>query len=188
MPPIRRLVHHIGAGDQFGSGFVDINPNSKIPALLDRSGPEPVRVFDPGDPDPSGRKVRRLPAHQRRRAETFNWLMWQMGGAFHRRRLWPFLFLCAGKDRICDQPLCHGNQAFARRGRPPSGESRFLGDDYIADMATFGWFRGLIQGDAYGDAKTFLTCRIRMSGVGSARSMPAPPPSRPFRQQARRRA
>ena len=59
---------HIGEGDQFGSGFVEINPNSKIPALLDRSGPEPIRVFESGAIlAPSRREVRRLPARRRAR-------------------------------------------------------------------------------------------------------------------------
>ena len=57
----------IGEGDQFGSGFVAINPNSKIPALLDRSGPKPIRVFESGrDPPVSRREIRRVPANGRR--------------------------------------------------------------------------------------------------------------------------
>ena len=59
---------NIGKGDQFGSGFVAVNPNSKIPALMDRSGPAPVRVFESGvDPAASGREIRRLPARHRAR-------------------------------------------------------------------------------------------------------------------------
>src|ERR1700749_2900881 len=75
---------NIGAGDQFGSGFVEVNPNSKIPALMDRSGPEPVRVFESGAIllylaekfgaflPPAG-----APGH----AECLSWLFWQMGSA-----------------------------------------------------------------------------------------------------------
>ncbi|MEQ8406174.1 MAG: glutathione-dependent disulfide-bond oxidoreductase [Oceanicaulis sp.] len=74
---------NIGEGDQFGSGFVDINPNSKIPALLDRSGPEPVRVFESGSilihlAEKFGAF---LPASGPERTEVMNWLMWQMGSA-----------------------------------------------------------------------------------------------------------
>jgi GST-like protein len=73
----------IGEGDQFSSGFVAINPNSKIPALVDRSGPEPVRVFESGAilihlADKFGEF---LPASGPGRAETLSWLMWQMGSA-----------------------------------------------------------------------------------------------------------
>src|SRR5215203_28185 len=73
----------IGDGDQFGSGFVDINPNSKIPALVDRSGPEPVRVFESGAillhlAEKFGAF---LPASGPARAETLSWLMWQVGAA-----------------------------------------------------------------------------------------------------------
>jgi len=73
----------IGDGDQFGSGFVDINPNSKIPALVDRSGPEPVRVFESGAillylAEKFGEF---LPASGAAHAETLSWLFWQMGSA-----------------------------------------------------------------------------------------------------------
>ena len=73
----------IGEGDQFGSGFVAANPNSKIPALVDRSGPKPIRVFEIGrDPALPRREVRRLPADRRAaRAECLSWLFWQMGSA-----------------------------------------------------------------------------------------------------------
>ena len=73
----------ISEGDQFGSGFVDLNPNSKIPALLDRSNPAaPQRVFESGAillylAEKTGRF---LPADLRGRAETLQWLFWQMGG------------------------------------------------------------------------------------------------------------
>src|SRR6476619_2835192 len=73
----------IGDGDQFGSGFVDINPNSKIPALVDRSGPQPVRIFESGAillylAEKFGEF---LPASGPARAETLSWLMWQVGAA-----------------------------------------------------------------------------------------------------------
>src|ERR1700755_2770988 len=73
----------IGNGDQFGSGFVDINPNSKIPALVDRSGEKPVRVFESGAillylAEKFGAF---LPADTAARAECLSWLFWQMGSA-----------------------------------------------------------------------------------------------------------
>ena len=72
----------IGEGDQFGSGFVAVNPNSKIPALLDRSGPQPVRVFESGAillylAEKSGALLPAGPA----RTECLNWLFWQMASA-----------------------------------------------------------------------------------------------------------
>jgi GST-like protein len=74
---------NIGEGDQFGSGFVEINPNSKIPALLDRSGKQPIRVFRSGAiltylAEKFGAF---LPTEQAARAETLSWLFWQMGSA-----------------------------------------------------------------------------------------------------------
>jgi GST-like protein len=74
---------NIGEGDQFGSGFVEINPNSKIPALLDRSGKQPIRVFESGAiltylAEKFGAF---LPTEQAARAETLSWLFWQMGSA-----------------------------------------------------------------------------------------------------------
>ena len=73
----------IGEGDQFGSGFVEVNPNSKIPALVDRSGPKPIRVFESGAillylAEKFGAFVPTDPA---RRAECLSWLFWQMGSA-----------------------------------------------------------------------------------------------------------
>ncbi len=73
----------IGNGDQFGSGFVDINPNSKIPALVDRSGPEPIRVFESGSilvylAEKFGAF---LPKDVKARTEAMSWLFWQMGSA-----------------------------------------------------------------------------------------------------------
>src|SRR3954469_16364919 len=73
----------IGDGDQFSSGFVAINPNSKIPALVDRSGPEPVRIFESGAilVHLAEKFGEFLPANGLERAETLSWLFWQMGSA-----------------------------------------------------------------------------------------------------------
>ena len=117
----------IGNGDQFGSGFVDINPNSKIPALMDRSGPEPIRVFESGsilfylaekfgaflpkdDQGPRRSHVLAVLADGQR--------------ALSRRRLRPFLRLRADQDRIRHRPLRDGGEAPARRARPPACRQR----------------------------------------------------------------
>ena len=73
----------IGAGDQFGSGFVELNPNSKIPTMADHSLDPPVRLFESGSilVYLAAKFGAFLPTETRARAETFNWLMWQMGAA-----------------------------------------------------------------------------------------------------------
>src|SRR3954454_13448267 len=73
----------IGDGDQFGSGFVEINPNSKIPALMDRSGPEPIRVFESGAilMHLAEKVGAFLPTEPAKRAEVMSWVMWLMGSA-----------------------------------------------------------------------------------------------------------
>ena len=107
---------NIRDGDQFGSGFVDINPNSKIPALMDHSTDTPTRLFE------SGSILLYL-------AEKFGALLHRSAELavladgqrpLSRRRLWPFLCLCAGQDRILHRPLRDGGEAPARRARPPS--------------------------------------------------------------------
>ena len=74
---------NIGTGDQFGSGFVSANPNSKIPALVDHSGPTPIRVFESGSilVHLAEKFGEFLPTEPAKRAETLSWLFWQMGSA-----------------------------------------------------------------------------------------------------------
>ena len=151
----------IGKGDQFGSGFVAINPNSKIPALVDYSGDEPVRVFESGAilfylAEKFGKF---LPATQPARTECMSWLMWQMGtapmigggfGHFYayapEKYEYPINRYAMETKRILDV----ADKRLAA--------SRYLaGDEYtIADIACYGWFGGFLRGDAYGDAATFL--------------------------------
>ncbi|MBC2667402.1 glutathione-dependent disulfide-bond oxidoreductase [Novosphingobium flavum] len=153
---------NIGEGEQFSSGFVSINPNSKIPALVDRSGAEPVRVFESGAillylAEKFGAF---LPPLGPERAEVFSWLMWQMGSA-------PFLgggfghFYAYAPEKIeyaINRYAMEAKRLFHVADRRLA-ESRFLGgDDYsIADIAAFPWLAGFWQGTAYGDAGTFLS-------------------------------
>ena len=97
-------IIRIGDSDQFGSGFVGVNPNSKIPALMDYSTPKPTRVFE------SGAILLYL-------AEKFGEFLPSdpADRALSRRRIWPFLSLRAGENRIRHRPLYHGDQASARR-------------------------------------------------------------------------
>lgn len=154
----------IGDGDQFGSGFVDVNPNSKIPALMDhapKGGGAPVRVFESASillylAEKFGAY---LPADLRARTETFNWLFWQMGSA-------PFLG--GGFGHFYAYAPMHIKYAIDRYAMEVKrqldvldrhlADNQFLaGSEYtIADMATWPWYGNLALGQAYGDAGTFL--------------------------------
>ena len=149
-------------GDQFGSGFVDINPNSKIPAMVDRSGPEPFRIFESGAmllhlAEKFGQV---LPASGPARAEVLSWLFWQvgsapfMGGGFgHFYTYAPFKI-----EYAIDRYAMETKRLFDVANNRLK-ETRFLGgDEYtIADMATYPWLGAIHRGDAYGDAATFLS-------------------------------
>ena len=123
-------------GNQFGSGFVAVNPNSKIPALMDRSGPTPIRVFESGSIllhlaekfgallPASGQSPRRMPVLA---------VLADGQRAVSRRRLRPLLCLCAEQDRIRDRPLRDGSEASARRARPASRRQRISGGRAIHD-------------------------------------------------------
>jgi GST-like protein len=148
----------IGEGDQFGSGFVQVNPNSKIPALMDRSGPEPVRVFESGAilvylAEKFGAF---LPTDAKTRAECLSWLFWQMGsapylgGGFgHFYAYAPFKIEYA-IDRF-SMEVKRQLDVLDRR----LAEARYLaGDAYtIADIAVWPWYGQLARGDLYGAAE-----------------------------------
>ena len=144
----------INEGQQFGSGFVGVNPNSKIPALMDYSGAEPIRIFE------SGAILMHLaekfgvflPTEPAQRAECLSWLFWQMGsapylgGGFgHFYAYAPFKIEYA-IDRFAmevKRQMDVLNQRLA--------EQRFIaGDDYtIADMAIWPWYGGMAKGQLY---------------------------------------
>ena len=150
----------INEGDQFGSGFVGINPNSKIPALLDRSGPAPIRVFESGAiltylAEKFGAF---LPTEPAARAETLSWLFWQMGaapylgGGFgHFYAYAPFKIEYA-IDRFAME-VKRQLDVLDRR----LAESEYLaGDSYtIADIAVWPWYGGMAKGLLY-DGGDFL--------------------------------
>lgn len=151
----------ITEGDQFGSGFVEVNPNSKIPALFDRSGATPIRVFESGAiltylAEKFGAF---LPTEPSGRAETLSWLFWQMGsapylgGGFgHFYAYAPFKIEYA-IDRF-SMEVKRQLDVLDRR----LAESEYLaGSDYtIADIAVFPWYGGLAEGHFYGGAAEFL--------------------------------
>jgi len=151
----------IGDGDQFGSGFVGINPNSKIPALLDRSGPTPIRVFESGAillylAEKFGAF---LPKDLPTRTECLSWLFWQMGAA-------PYLGGGFGHFyAYAPSKIEYAIDRFAMETKRQLdvldrrlGETEYLaGADYtIADIAVWPWYGGLTKGQLYGESARFL--------------------------------
>jgi GST-like protein len=145
----------IGEGDQFGSGFVAANPNSKIPALVDRSGPDPVRVFESGAillylAEKFGALV---PTESAKRAECLSWLFWQMGSA-------PYLgggfghFYAYAPTKIeyaIDRFAMETKRQLDVLDRRLAESKYLAGDDYtIADIAVWPWYGGLAKGLLYG--------------------------------------
>jgi len=148
----------INEGNQFSSGFVDVNPNSKIPALVDRSGGAPVRVFESGSilVHLAEKFGAFLPPHGAPRTEVFNWLFWQMGSA-------PFLgggfghFFAYAPEKLqypIDRYAMEAKRQLDVLDRQLA-EHRFVaGDDYsIADMAIWPWYGALVLGQLYGAAE-----------------------------------
>ncbi len=148
----------IGDGDQFGSGFVEVNPNSKIPALMDRSGAEPVRVFESGAilmylAEKFGAFLPRAGAA---RAETLSWLFWQVGSA-------PFMgggfghFYAYAPVKIeyaIDRFAMETKRQLDVLDRVLATRAHVAGDDYtIADMAIWPWYGQMVLGEVYGAAE-----------------------------------
>jgi GST-like protein len=155
----------IGDGDQFGSGFVAANPNSKIPALMDHSATPPRRVFESGSilvylAEKYGAF---LPADPDARTEAMNWLFWQMGSA-------PFLgggfghFYAYAPVKIeyaIDRYTMEAKRQLDVLNRHLADNRFMAGDEYsIADMAIWPWYGQIVAGKLYGDAATFLNADI----------------------------
>jgi GST-like protein len=166
---------NIGSGDQFGSGFVAVNPNSKIPALLDRGTSPPTRVFESGailvylaekfgvflpkDPSP--------------RAECLSWLFWQMGSA-------PYLgggfgHFYAYAPAKYEYPINRFTMEVKRQldvlDRNLAERRYLIGDEYtIADMAVFPWYGGVVLHNIY-DAEVFLDAKSYANVVRWAREI-----------------
>ncbi|AKM06561.1 glutathione-dependent disulfide-bond oxidoreductase [Pelagerythrobacter marensis] len=151
----------ISDGDQFASGFVDINPNSKIPALLDRSGPEPVRVFESGAilMHLAEKFGAFLPAGSGR-AEVLSWLFWQVGSApFVGGGFGHFYAYAPEKYEYPINRYAMETKRLFDVANQRLAESEYLGGaDYtVADIATFPWFAPFVQGGIYGEARKFLS-------------------------------
>ena len=151
----------IGDGDQFSTGFVAINPNSKIPALVDRSGPEPVRVFESGAillhlAEKFGEF---LPSSGPSRAETLSWLFWQMGSA-------PFLgggfghffaYAPTKQEYPINRYAMEAKRQLDVLNRRLAESEFVAGRDYsIADIAIWPWYGGFALGRTYEGADVFL--------------------------------
>jgi GST-like protein len=151
----------IGDGDQFASGFVAVNPNSKIPTLVDRSGPEPVRVFESGAilihlAETFGEF---LPASGPERAETLSWLFWQMGSA-------PFLgggfghffaYAPTKQEYPINRYAMEAKRQLDVLDRRLAESEYVAGADYsIADIAIWPWYGGLALNRTYEGANEFL--------------------------------
>ncbi|AFH95968.1 TPA: glutathione-dependent disulfide-bond oxidoreductase [Providencia stuartii] len=152
---------NIREGDQFSSGFVEINPNSKIPALVDRSGEKPIRVFESGSilTYLAEKFSAFLPTTQPERAETLSWLFWQMGSA-------PFVgggfghFYTYAPEKF-EYPINRFAMETKRQldvlDQRLANNHYIAGEHYsIADMAIWPWYGALVKGWLY-DADEFLS-------------------------------
>jgi GSH-dependent disulfide-bond oxidoreductase len=142
-------------GNQFGSGFVAVNPNSKIPALMDRSGPQPIRVFESGAilVHLAEKFGAFLPTETAARAECLSWLFWQMGAA-------PYLgggfghfyaYAPAKNEYAIDRFAMEVKRQLDVLDRRLADNAYLAGRDYtIADIAVWPWYGGLAKGVLYG--------------------------------------
>jgi GST-like protein len=148
----------IGDGEQFGSGFVKVNPNSKIPALMDRSGDKPIRVFESGAiltylAEKFGAF---LPSKPSARAECLSWLFWQMGSAPYLGGGFGHFYQYAPTKM--EYPIDRFAMEVKRQldvlDRQLADNEYIAGDNYtIADIAIFPWYGGLVKGWLYGGAE-----------------------------------
>ncbi|MCG8291671.1 glutathione-dependent disulfide-bond oxidoreductase [Pseudomonas entomophila] len=148
----------IGEGDQFGSGFVGVNPNSKIPALLDRSVEPPVRVFESGAillylAEKFGAF---LPTSLPARTETLNWLFWQMGSAPYLGGGFGHFYVYAPEkfEYAINRFTMEAKRQLDVLDRRLAESAYLGGDEYsIADIAVWPWYGQLVRGNLYGAAE-----------------------------------
>jgi len=150
----------IGDGDQFGSGFVDINPNSKIPAMMDHSTTPPTRVFESGSillylAEKYGKF---LPTDHTRRTECLSWLFWQMGSAPYLGGGFGHFYTYAPvKIEYCiDRFAMEVKRQLDVLNKHLENNEYMVGDEYtIADIAIYPWYGALVRGKVY-SATEFL--------------------------------
>ena len=153
-----------GADDQHSAAFESLNPNGKIPAILDPDGPDgkPLALFESGAillylAEKTGKF---LPADPVRRYQTIQWLMFQMGGVGPMFGQVGYFVKFAGKDiedkRPRDRYVAEAKRLLGVMDKVLDGRAWFMGDDYtIADIATLGWVRGLVDFYGAGDLVEF---------------------------------
>lgn len=152
---------NISDGSQFGSGFVDLNPNSKIPTMLDRSSGQPIRVFESGAILMHlAEKFGAFLPTDHTRAEVLSWLFWQVGSA-------PFIgggfghFYAYAPEKY-EYPInryaMETKRLFDVADKRLEQSEYLGGKDYtVADIATFPWLASFVVGGIYGEARTFLS-------------------------------
>ncbi|QQR39956.1 glutathione-dependent disulfide-bond oxidoreductase [Devosia rhizoryzae] len=168
---------NIGKGDQFGSGFVEINPNSKIPAMIDYGPAKPIRLFESGSilVYLADKFDAFLSKDVAQRAETMNWLFWQMGSA-------PFLgggfghFFAYAPTKIqyaIDRYAMEAKRQLDVLDRQLGNHEYVSGSEYtVADMAIWPWYGGLVLGRAY-NAAEFLDVESYKNVVRWAKQLDA---------------
>src|SRR5258707_8872840 len=145
----------IGDGDQFGSGFVEVNPNSKIPAMLDRSGPRPIRVFETAAilMHLAEKFGEFLPTEVAARAECLSWLFWQMGSTPYIGGGFGHFYAYAPVkiEYAIDRFAMETKRQLDVLDKRLADNEYLAGHDYtIADIAVWPWYGGLAKGQLYG--------------------------------------
>ncbi|MBX3157072.1 MAG: glutathione-dependent disulfide-bond oxidoreductase [Deltaproteobacteria bacterium] len=152
---------NIGSGDQFGSGFVGVNPNSKIPALVDRSGPAPIRVFESAAilVHLAEKFGAFLPTETAARAECLSWLFWQMGSApYVGGGLGHFFAYAPTKiEYAIDRFAMETKRQLDVLDKRLANHEYLIGGAYtIADIAVWPWYGGLVLDKLYKGTAQFL--------------------------------
>ncbi|WP_104018685.1 glutathione-dependent disulfide-bond oxidoreductase [Roseovarius nitratireducens] len=169
----------IGEGEQFGSGFVEINPNSKIPALVDRTGDAPLRVFESGSIllHLAEKYGAFLPQSGPARTEVINWLMWQMGSAPYLGGGFGHFYAYAPEkwQYPIDRFAMEAKRQLDVLNRELADKPFIAGDEFtIADMAIWPWYGQLCLGRLY-DAATFLDAKSYKNVLAWAEKIDARP-------------
>lgn len=165
----------IGDGDQFGSGFVEANPNSKIPALVDHSGDSPVRVFESGSillylAEKFGAFIPEAPAD---RTQTLNWLFWQMGSAPYLGGGFGHFYVYAPEkfQYPIDRFTMEAKRQLDVLERHLAENEWMAGDQYsIADIAIWSWYGQVLLGRVY-DAQEFLDAKSYTNAMAWAKKI-----------------